>query len=240
MMIFLVAIGIAGTFAAMAMVDDLVADLEAEAEAAREEQQAADAAQAEAEADGGKLVLPDWFEEAQDELNDLYAASEEQLSGPEADSEESMSTDLPGEPQGGQGDEQSVPVPEIADTALSQILAEFEAAEDDLAADLMIGSQAWAEDMDGPDVPEVNREHAVEGQGEPVAEDSPPLIITDFLPEDEVLLVEAGMAEELTLEEVHGDTQVMHGEDVLAVLEGVSGVSVEDILGTHHSDVALA
>lgn len=66
-----------------------------------------------------------------------------------------------------------------------------------------------------------------------------PPAIADFVPSEDVLVVEGVTPEDVSLQEAGGHTQVMHGADVLAVLEGVTGVPVEDILGTHHSDMAL-
>ncbi len=236
MMIILVAIGLAGTVAAMAMMDDIVADLEDEARAAAEAEEAEQDAQAEAEQGGVDVVLPDWFSEAQQELEGLYP-----------DGQDAETTDAADTVQTEEVAEASIaPETDLEPVGWDEVLAEFEAAEEELAADLMVGAEAWVEDMVGSEEKEAMLEAQSRAEGaadedtELVVEESAPLSIADFMPIEDVLVIEGVAPEDVALEEAGGHTQVMHGEEVLAVLEGVTGVSVEDILGTHHSDMALA
>jgi len=240
MMIILVAIGVAGTVAAMAMMDDIVSDLEDEARAAAEAQQAEQDAQVEGGQGGAEVVMPDWFSEAQAELEDLYSDGQDELL-------EAGGTDVVvSDPAEDVGAESVAPESDFEPVGWADLLAEFEAAEEELAADLMAGAEAWAEDKAGAEEqvampePEGLTEIGDEEDAEPGVEESAPLSIADFMPSENVLMIEGVASEDVTLEEAGGHTQVMHGEEVLAVLEGVTGLSVEDILGTHHSDMALA
>ncbi len=240
MMIILVAIGVAGTVAAMAMMDDIVSDLEDEARAAAEAQQAEQDAQVEGGQGDAEVVLPEWFSEAQAELDDLYQDEQDPLS-------EAGGTDVAvSDPVLEIGEASIAPETDFEPVGWADLLAEFEAAEEELAADLMAGAEAWAEDKAGAEEqvamsePEDLTEIGDKEDAEPGVEESAPLSIADFVPSEDVLMVDGVASEDVPLEEAGGHTQVMHGEEVLAVLEGVTGVSVEDILGTHHSDMALA
>lgn len=240
MMIILVAIGLAGTVAAMAMMDDIVADLEDEARVAAEAEEAEQDAQAEAEQGGVDVVLPDWFSEAQQELEGLYPEGQAPLMDAET-------TDAADTVQTEEVAEASIsPETDLEPVGWDEVLAEFEAAEEELAADLMVGAEAWVEDMVGSEEKEAMLEAQSRAEGaadedtELVLEESAPLSIADFMPSEDVLVIEGVAPEDVALEEAGGHTQVMHGAEVLAVLEGVTGVPVEDILGTHHSDMALA
>jgi hypothetical protein len=239
MMIFLVAIGLAGTVAAVAMMDDMVADLEDEARAAAEAQQAEQDAQAEVDQGGAEVGLPEWFSEAQAELDDLYQEEQDPLL-------DAGGTDaVDSAPEEGMVEAPIAPESDVDPVGWEDVLAEFEAAEDALAADLMAGAEAWAEDVISAEELEALPEP--EGMTEVVEEQEPelaeqehvPPAIADFVPSEDVLVVEGVAPEDVSLQEAGGHTQVMHGAEVLAVLEGVTGVPVEDILGTHHSDMAL-
>lgn len=123
------------------MVDDMVADLEDEARAAAEAQQAEQDAQAEVDQGGAEVDLPEWFSEAQAELSDLYQEEQDPLldagdtdavnSAPEEDVVEAP----------------IAPETDVDPVGWEDVLAEYEAAEDALAADLMAGAEAWVEDV---------------------------------------------------------------------------------------------
>ena len=242
MVMFLVFLGVAGAIAAVGVVDDMVADIEDEARAEAEkclprvsdEAGTGDLLAAAVEADGADL------EEAQNGTDggeaSAVASAEE---GP-------VPVEVPLE----------VSVSAVPEQSLEDILAEVFAEEAAAEADLWIGAAAWAEDaaLEEDQMPVTE---GAQGEGEDVAAEAVaqagsweaveagPLAGEDTQDQveevDEVVQVEREAEVARASKPEAAEEQLMVADArIYEVIETVSGLSLEDVIGQGTVEAALA
>jgi len=242
MVMFLVFLGVAGAIAPVGVVDDMVADIEDEARAEAEkwlprvsdEAGTGDLLAAAVEADGADL---EGAQNGTDGGEARAVASAEE--GP-------VPVEVPLE----------VPVSAVPEQSLEDILAEVFAEEAAAEADLWIGAAAWAEDAaleeDQMPEPEETRGEGSEIDSEAVvledrrgAADAAPVVEQNAQPqteeEDAILPAERETQVALMPEpEAIEERQMAADARIFEVIETVSGLSLEDVMGQGTMESAAA